>query len=191
MNNNDHFTFRCYRKSQKIQFARPESGIFDEKGFGWRDGKLCVSVMCIVSSVILWWRDILGKMADFSIFAVSAKVFLVKKTEFLFSVIFAKNWVSLPMFILHTNEGGTYTEHVQMLYWACADILMRGNPLTGMTDKNHDTNANKRVLHTFRLGYQQEFAKFLKNRKKWRKCRFHVEERSGSVRTQCSSCRLK
>ena len=30
----------------------------------------------------------------------------------------------------HTNEGIPSTEHVQMLHWACADMLMRGNPVT-------------------------------------------------------------
>ena len=37
------------------------------------------------------------------------------------------------MFTLHANEGSPsnpLTEHVQNLYWACADIIMRGNPLT-------------------------------------------------------------
>ena len=30
----------------------------------------------------------------------------------------------------HNNEGNPLTEHVQSLYWACADIIMRGNSLT-------------------------------------------------------------
>ena len=30
----------------------------------------------------------------------------------------------------HSNEGIPLTEHGQSLYWACADIIMRGNPLT-------------------------------------------------------------
>ena len=42
----------------------------------------------------------------------------------------------------HTNEGIPSTEHVQMLHWACADIIMRGNPLTDMTDNTEDTNTN-------------------------------------------------
>ena len=43
----------------------------------------------------------------------------------------------------HTNEGIPSTEHVQMLCRACADIIMRGNPLTDMTD-----NTNWQCLHT-------------------------------------------
>ena len=42
----------------------------------------------------------------------------------------------------HTNEGIPSTEHVQMLHWACADILMRGNPVTYMTDNTEDTHTN-------------------------------------------------
>ena len=30
----------------------------------------------------------------------------------------------------HSNEGNPLTEHGQSLYWACADIIMKGNPLT-------------------------------------------------------------
>ena len=42
----------------------------------------------------------------------------------------------------HTNEGIPSTEHVHMLHWACADIIMRGNPLTDMTDNTEDGNTN-------------------------------------------------
>ena len=42
----------------------------------------------------------------------------------------------------HTNEGIPSTEHVHMLHWACADIIMRGNPLTDMADNTEDTNTN-------------------------------------------------
>ena len=42
----------------------------------------------------------------------------------------------------HTNEGIPSTEHVHMLHWACADIIMRGNPLTDMTDNTEDANTN-------------------------------------------------
>ena len=48
----------------------------------------------------------------------------------------------------HTNEGIPSTEHVQMLHWACADIIMRGNPLTDMTDNTEDANTNWQCLHT-------------------------------------------
>ena len=30
----------------------------------------------------------------------------------------------------HSNEGNPLTEHVHSLYWVCADIIMRGNPLS-------------------------------------------------------------
>ena len=30
----------------------------------------------------------------------------------------------------YSNEGNLLTEDVQSLYWACADIIKRGNPLT-------------------------------------------------------------
>ena len=33
----------------------------------------------------------------------------------------------------HTNEGIPSTEYVQMLHYGCADILMRGNPVTYMS----------------------------------------------------------
>ena len=42
----------------------------------------------------------------------------------------------------HTNEGIPSTEHVHMLHWACADIIMRGNPLTDMTDNTEDAYTN-------------------------------------------------
>ena len=48
----------------------------------------------------------------------------------------------------HTNEGIPSTEHVHMLHWACADIIMRGNPVTDMTDNTEDANPNRQCLHT-------------------------------------------
>ena len=42
----------------------------------------------------------------------------------------------------HANEEIPSTEHVQMLHWACADIIMRGNPLTDMTDNTENANTN-------------------------------------------------
>ena len=48
----------------------------------------------------------------------------------------------------HTNEGIPSTEHVHLLHWACADIIMRGNPLTDMTDNTEDVNTNWQCLHT-------------------------------------------
>ena len=49
------------------------------------------------------------------------------------------------------REGISSTEHVQMLHWACADILMRGNPVTYMTDDTEDTHENWQCLHTWCL----------------------------------------
>ena len=48
----------------------------------------------------------------------------------------------------HTNEGISSIEHVQMLYWACADIIMRGNPVIDMTDNTQCANTNRQYLHT-------------------------------------------
>ena len=48
----------------------------------------------------------------------------------------------------HTNEGIPSTEHVHMLHWACTDIIMRGNPVTDMTDNTEDANPNRQCLHT-------------------------------------------
>ena len=48
----------------------------------------------------------------------------------------------------HTNEGIPSTEHVQMLHWACADMLMRGNPVTDWTHYTHDWNLNRQCLHS-------------------------------------------
>ena len=51
-----------------------------------------------------------SKMKDF---VVKTKDFVVKmKDFFLFIFVFTKNPSSLPMFTLHTNEGGACTEHV-------------------------------------------------------------------------------
>ena len=58
----------------------------------------------------------------------------------------------------HTNEGIPSTEHVHMLHWACADIIMRGNSLTDMTDNTEDGNTNWQCLHTpFPLKLMGEF----------------------------------
>ena len=87
------------------------------------------------------------------------KGFLAKTKDFLLFFVFAKNPSSWPHCLQclhcilmretptlsmcrHTNEGMPSTEHVQMLHWACADIIMRGNPLTDMTDNTEDANTN-------------------------------------------------
>ena len=56
--------------------------------------------------------------------------------------------VPIPSMCRHTNGEFPSPEHVQMLYWACADIIMRGYPVTEMTDNTEYTNANRQCLHT-------------------------------------------
>ena len=92
-------------------------------------------------------------------FLAKTKDFWQRQRIFYFFFIFAKNPSSLPHCLQclhcilmreaptlsmcrHTNEGIPSTEHVQMLHWACADIIMRGNPLTDMTDNTEDANTN-------------------------------------------------
>ena len=48
----------------------------------------------------------------------------------------------------HTNEGIPSTEHLQMLHWACADMLMRGNPVTDWTHYTHNWNQSRLFTHS-------------------------------------------
>ena len=92
-------------------------------------------------------------------FLAKTKDFWQRQRIFYFFFVFAKNLSSLPHCLQclhcilmrkaptlsmcrHTNEGIPSTEHVQMLHRACADIIMRGNPLTDMTDNTEDANTN-------------------------------------------------
>ena len=78
------------------------------------------------------------------------KGFLAKMKDFLFFVIFAKNPSSLLQCLSmcrHANGGIPSTEHVQKLHWACADIIMRGNPMTDMTD-NTETQTQTDGVYT-------------------------------------------
>ena len=100
--------------------------------------------------------------------------FLAKTKDFFFFFVFAKNPLSLPHCLpcilmreaptlsmcRHINEGIPSTEHVQMLHWACADIKMRGNPVTDMTDNTEYTNWQ--CLHTWisRLWVQIPYRNF-------------------------------
>ena len=80
--------------------------------------------------------------------------FLANTKDFLFFFVFAKNPSSLPQCLSmcrHTNEGIPSTEHVQMLHWACADIIMRGNPVTDMTD-NTETQTQTDSVYTLICG---------------------------------------
>ena len=98
-------------------------------------------------------------MAKTKDFVAKTKDFWQRRRIFYFFFVFAKNPSSLPHCLQclhcmlmreaptlsmcrHTNEGIPFTEHVQMLHWACADIIMRGNPLTDMTDNTEDENTN-------------------------------------------------
>ena len=82
---------------------------------------------------------------------VKTKDFWSRRRIFYFFFIFAKNPLSLPHCLQclpcilmreaptrsmcrHTNEG------VQMLHWACADIIMRGNTVTDMNDNTQYAN---------------------------------------------------
>ena len=50
----------------------------------------------------------------------------------------------------HNNEGNPLTEHVQSLYWACADIQMGENPLT-KTQYLTETQSETEVIDTLLL----------------------------------------
>ena len=107
-----------------------------------RGGKLCqfafVSSVLLIMSVsvilwqrwrILWWRwRISGKDEGFFIFLHLCEKPLIFAT--VFASIYLAYWWG------------------RCLHWARADILMRGNPVTYMTDNTEDTNANWQCLHT-------------------------------------------
>ena len=131
---------------------------------------VCVCVFSIVSHVSsVKTMDFVAKTTDF---VAKMTDFWRRRRIFYFFFIFAKNPSSLPhcspcvrhmlqclhcilmseaptlSMCRHTNEGIPSTEHVHMLHWACADIIMRGNPLTDMTDNTEDANTNWQCLHT-------------------------------------------
>ena len=108
---------------------------------------VCVRVFSIVShvsSVILWRRRrilwqrqrIFGEDEGFFTFSSSLPHCLQ-----CLHCILMREAPTLSM-CRHTNEGIPSTEHEQMLHWACADIIIRGNPLTDMTDNTEDANTN-------------------------------------------------
>ena len=131
---------------------------------------VCVCVFSIVSHVSsVKTKDFVAKRTDF---VAKMMDFWRRRRIFYFFFIFAKNPSSSPhcspcvrhmlqclhcilmseaptlSMCRHTNEGIPSTEHVHMLHWACADIIMRGNPLTDMTDNTEDVNTNWQCLHT-------------------------------------------
>ena len=136
---------------------------------------VCVCVFSIVSHVSsVKTTDFVVKTMDF---VAKTMDFWQRRRIFYFFFVFAKNPSSSPhcspcvrhmlqclhcilmseaptlSMCGHTNEGIPSTEHVHMLHWACADIIMRGNPLTNMTDNTEDANTNWQCLHTQR-GWQ-------------------------------------
>ena len=58
----------------------------------------------------------------------------------------------------HTNEGIPFTEHVQMLHWACADIVRSRNPLTDMTDNTEDANTDSVYTLNFQYDNSMELS---------------------------------
>ena len=131
---------------------------------------VCVCVFSIVSHVSsVKTTDFVAKTTDF---VAKTTDFWRRRSIFYFFFVFAKNPLSSPhcspcvrhmlqclhcilmseaptlSMCGHTNEGIPSTEHVHMLHWACADIIMRGNPLTDMTDNTEDANPNRQCLHT-------------------------------------------
>ena len=131
---------------------------------------VCVCVFSIVSHVSsVKTTDFVAKTMDF---VAKMMDFWRRRRIFYFFFIFAKNPSSSPhcspcvrhmlqclhcilmseaptlSMCGHTNEGIPSTEHVHMLHWARADIIMRGNPLTDMTDNTEDVNTNWQCLHT-------------------------------------------
>ena len=117
---------------------------------------VCVCVLSIVSQVsfshfVAKMKDFVANMKDF---VVKTKDFWQRQRIFYFFFIFVKNPSSLPHCLhctlmreaptlsmyRHTNEGIPSIEHVQMLHWACADIIMRRIPVTDMTDNTQYAN---------------------------------------------------
>ena len=50
------------------------------------------------------------------------------------------------------NEGNSLTEHVLSLYWACADMIMRGNPLI-KTQYLTETEPETEVIDTLKVAH--------------------------------------
>ena len=145
------------------------------------DWKLfCVSYSQL-AQLVQWFSHFVAKTKDFVAkskdFVVKTKDFWQRRRIFYFFFVFAKNPLSLPHCLQclscilmreaptlsmcrHINEGIPSTEHVQMLHWACADIIMRGNPVTDMTDNTEYTNWQ--CLHTWisRLWVQIPYRNF-------------------------------
>ena len=118
--------------------------------------------LCIEYCQSCQFSHFVVKMKDF---VAKTKDFWRRRRIFYFFFVFAKNPSSLihclqclPCILMreaptlsmcrHTNEGIPSIKHVQMLHWACANIIMRENPVTDMTDNTQDINTNWQCLHT-------------------------------------------
>ena len=110
-----------------------------------------------------WWR-IMDFWQRLWIFWQRLQIFWQRLQIFLFRqcwhCILMREVPPLSM-CTHTNEGIPSTEHVQMLHWACADMLMRGNPVTDWTHYTHNWNPNRQCLpHITRGGCMADFSPF-------------------------------
>ena len=105
------------------------------------DGKDCGFLVKIT--------DFLAKIADFFYFSSSLPQILhLCQCLHCLHCILMKETPVLSM-CRHTNEGMPSTELVQMLHWVCADMLMRGNPVTDWTHYTHNWNPNRKCLHAW------------------------------------------
>ena len=127
----------------EVNLSSPIRYISAQSRLTW-EGQHCrfvfVSQFSHVRHFVVKMKDFMAKMKDF----------VVKTKKIKKSFIFAKNPSSLPQCLSmcrHTNEGIPCTEHVQMLHWACAEIIVRGNPMTDMTD-NTETQTQTDSVYT-------------------------------------------
>ena len=112
---------------------------------------------CGEDDLFFWWRrQISGEDEGFFYFSLSSPKILHLR-QYLHCILMSE----APTLSMcgHTNEGIPSTEHVHMLHWACADIIMRGNPLTDMTDNTEDGNTNWQCLHTRKISPRDGFFK--------------------------------
>ena len=80
--------------------------------------------------------DFLAKIMDFFYFSSSSPKIL-HLCQCLHCILMRE--VPALSMCRHTNEGIPSAEHVQRLHWACADMLMRGNPVTEITETQTDS----------------------------------------------------
>ena len=104
-------------------------------GFWWRWRILVAKTKDFWQRIQIFGKDY-GFLVKITDFLAKITDFLAKITDFFFRqcwhCILMREVPALSM-CTHTNEGIPSTEHVQMLHWACADMLMRENPVTDWT----------------------------------------------------------